>query len=203
MLLESINPYDQTVVGKLNISSNKEISDAVLKSKKAYASWRKTSLQERSVYISKYKNLLIKNRNKIAELVTLEMGKPIKQSLDDVDSEIVFLDYYIDHAHENLADEFVLRNKKESCKVVYEPYGVCAVIAPWNFPLSMADSGIVPALIAGNTVVFKPSEYSTLSQKMAADLLNITGLPGGVLTTLTGAGDVGARLVEENIDFMD
>ncbi|MDO8452360.1 MAG: aldehyde dehydrogenase family protein, partial [bacterium] len=90
----------------------------------------------------------------------------------------------------------------ENYRIVYEPFGVCVCIAPWNYPLSMFNSGVVPALIAGNTVVFKPSEYTTLSQKLALDLLNQTGLPEGVLEIVYGAGDIGEILTDQHVDLI-
>ena len=85
---------------------------------------------------------------------------------------------------------------------MYEPWGVVAAIAPWNFPMSMVSSGISPSILAGNTVVFKPSEYTSLSQKMFVDLLNKTGLPKGVLDIVIGDGSVGRELCDQDVDFI-
>ena len=202
MKLQSINPHDQSVVGKLEISTKQDVDRAISKAKKAFETWRFTPIKKRIEYIKKYRQKVEKNKDEIARLTTLEMGKPLNQSLDDIPWEIEFLDYYIDKGAENLADEVVLEKGKEHYRVVFEPYGVCACIAPWNFPLSMFNSGVIPALIAGNTVVFKPSEYTSLSQKLAADLLIDSGLPEGVMQVLIGAGDVGAMLVDADIDLM-
>lgn len=201
MKIKSINPHDQSIVGELRVSTQQNIKKTVKKAKEALVSWKSLSVVERVEYIKKFKALLVKNKEKIAKLTTLEMGKPIQQSRDDVTGEFGFLDYYIKNGPKFLADETVYKKGKEHFRVTHEPYGVCACIAPWNFPLSMANSGVIPALIAGNTVILKPSEYTSLTQKMVIDLLNGTEIPDGVANVLIGDGKVGSKLIDEEIDL--
>lgn len=201
MKLKSISPHDQSVVGELQVSTQLDINKAVTKAKKAFESWKMLSVKERAKYIKRFRDKVAKNQNKIAKLTTLEMGKPIQQAKDDVSGELDFLDYYVKNAPKFLADETVCKKDKEHFRVVYEPYGVCACIAPWNFPLSMANSGVIPALLAGNTIILKPSEYTSLSQKIVVDLLDETGLPEGVANLLIGGGEVGKALINEDIDL--
>ncbi|MCB9813143.1 MAG: aldehyde dehydrogenase [Pseudomonadales bacterium] len=201
MKMKIINPHDQLVVGELKTSTQKDVKNTVKNAKKAFETWKNTPVEKRVSFIKKFRTLLLKNKNKIAKLTTLEMGKPLQQSLDDVSWEIEFIDYYIKNGPKFFADETVLKKGKEHFRVTHEPYGVCACIAPWNFPISMANSGVTPALIAGNTVILKPSEYTSLSQKMVVDLLNETGIPKGVVNVLIGKGDVGSMLIDEDIDL--
>ena len=100
-----------------------------------------------------------------------------------------------------MANETIIKDDKGLYEVTYEPYGVCACICPWNFPLSMVTSGVLPAIIAGNTVVVKPSEYTSLSQKLVVDLINQTGLPDGVVNIVIGGSEVGKLLVDSSIDL--
>ncbi len=202
MKLQSINPHDQSAVGELEISNPQDIFNAIDKAKRAFGKWRDVSMDERIEFIKKYRDKVVERKEDIARLTTLEMGKPIKQAREDIDFELGFIDYYIEKGEENLADETVFSEGSENYRIVFEPYGVVAAIAPWNFPLSMANSGILPALIAGNTVVFKPSEYTSLSQKMAADLLQETGIPEGVVNIVIGDGTVGKMLVDSPIDLI-
>ena len=202
MKLSSINPHDQSIVGEVEISTEQGVKLAVEKARKAFNVWRDLSIDERVVYIKQYRQSLTDHKQQLAELTSKEMGKPLSESLSDIDSELDFVDYYIDKAQENLVDETVLDQGNEYFRIVFEPYGVCVCIAPWNYPLSMFNSGVLPALIAGNTVVFKPSEYTTLSQKLALDLLNQTGLPDGVLGIVYGAGDVGEVLTDQSVDLI-
>ena len=200
--MKIINPHDQSVVDEVKTSSRTEVSQTVRKAQKAFETWGQVPIVERVGYLKKFRALVAKNANKFAKLTTLEMGKPIHQSLDDVSWELEFIDYYLAKGPKFLADETVYQKGRERFRVTYEPYGVCGCIAPWNFPLSMANSGVLPALIAGNTVILKPSEYTTLSQKLIIDLLNQTGLPKGVANLLLGGGEVGRWLVDEPIDLV-
>lgn len=189
------------MVGKLDISSVQDVQEAVKTARNAFESWKNTPIKKRISYIQKFRDLVDKNRDEIAKLTTLEMGKVLSESKEDIDFELGFVDYYIQKGEEFLADEVVHSNGKEEYRVVFEPYGVCAVIAPWNFPLSMANSGILPALLAGNTVVFKPSEYTSLTQKKVIELLWEAGVPKDVLHIVIGAGEVGSALIDSEIDF--
>lgn len=202
MKIKSVNPHDQSIVGELEASSQQDIKDTVKRAKEAFNSWRDLSVEKRVSFVKRFRDKVAENQEKIAKLTTLEMGKPIQQSLDDVGSELGFLDYYIRNAPQHLADKTVYKRGKENFRITYEPYGVCVCIAPWNFPLNMANSGVIPALIAGNTIILKPSEYTSLSQKMVIDLFNDSGLPKGVANLLIGGGEVGKMLIDEPIDLV-
>lgn len=202
MKLKSINPHDQSVVGELKISTQQDIKKTIKVAKEAFKSWKDLSVTERAKYIKKFRTLVAEYKEKIARLTTLEMGKPIQQSRDDVAGEFDFLDYYVENGPRFLSDETVYKKGKEHFRVTHEPYGVCACISPWNFPLSMANSGVIPALIAGNTVILKPSEYTSLSQKMVIDLFNKTGPPNGVANLLIGGSEVGKMLIDAPIDLV-
>lgn len=202
MKLQSINPHDQSLVGEVEASTQQEIKETIKKAKEAFKRWKNLSVIERIEYIKRFKEKVIENKEKIAKLTTLEMGKALQQSVDDVDGEIKFLDYYIKKAPKHLADEVVLEQGKEQFRTTQEPYGVCVCISPWNFPLSMANSGVIPALIAGNTVILKPSEHTTLTQRMVIDLLQETGMPDGVANLIIGNGEVGRMLINESIDLV-
>src|SRR3989344_669008 len=202
MKLKSVNPHNQSIVGELEISTKPKIEKTVYKAKKAFEKWRFVAVEKRVRYIKKYRTFILKNKEKLAKLTTLEMGKPIIQSFQDVDWEVEFLDYYIKFGPKFLKEKTVYKKGTEHFRTTYEPYGVCACIVPWNFPLSMANSGIVPAIIAGNTVVFKPSEYTSLTQKLLTDLLSKTGLPEGVVNLVIGGGEVGSFLIDQPIDLV-
>jgi len=202
MELQSTNPHDQTVVGTIRISTSTDIENAVLAARKAFEVWRKTNINIRCALVGNLVKKLEENRDKLAHLMTMEMGKPLQQSLGEIDSEIEFVRYYSANGAEFLSDEIVFKNNTDVSKVTYEPYGVCACICPWNFPLSMVTSGVLPAIIAGNTVVVKPSEYTSLSQKLVIDLINQCDIPEGVVNTVIGGADVGAKLIDSNVDLV-
>ncbi len=202
MILKSINPHDQSVVGELEFSTPDKVKSTVVEARTAYEIWKEVPLEDRCTYLRKLKEKLIENKEKLAKLITLEMGKPLPQSLSEIDSELEFISYYADNGSKFLSPETILENDKELYKVTHEPYGVCACICPWNFPLSMVTSGVLPAIIAGNTVIVKPSEYTSLSQKMVVDLINETGLQKGIVNVVIGDSTVGRTLVDSDVDLV-
>lgn len=202
MEIQSINPHDQTIVGSVKISTPIDIENAVLTARKAFDSWRKTDVRSRCALVGNLVSKLEENRDKLANLMTLEMGKTLQQSLGEIDSEIEFVKYYSANGVEFLSDENVFKNSTDISKVTYEPYGVCVCICPWNFPLSMVTSGVLPAIIAGNAVIVKPSEYTSLSQKLVVDLINQCGFPEGVVNIVIGGADAGEKLVDSDVDLV-
>jgi acyl-CoA reductase-like NAD-dependent aldehyde dehydrogenase len=202
MKLQSINPHDQSVVGEVEVITPDQIKLVVDKAREVFKTWKFVPISERAEFIKKYRQKLVEHKEEIAKLITLEMGKPLHQSMDEVTGELDFIDYYANEGIKALSDEVVLKNEKESFRTVYEPYGVCAVIAPWNFPLSMFNSGVLPALIAGNTVLFKPSECTILSQKLMGELLLETGIPDGVFNLILGSKDTGGVLMGQDLDLV-
>lgn len=200
--LVSTNPANGEKVGEVMVSTKADVARAVASAKKAFPSWRRLSVGERVDYVKKFRKLLADHKEELALLTTKEMGKPIMQARDDVHWELEFIDWYIENAHTALKDVVIKEDKKTVYKMLHEPWGVCASIAPWNFPVSMASSGIMQQILAGNTVVFKPSEYTTLTQKRLVELLWKSGLPRGVVELVLGDGEVGKMLVDSDIDLL-
>ncbi len=200
--IQSINPATQEVVGETSVTSSEELAMIVSTSKKAFQSWKNVSMDKRASYARKLTNLLSQKKDEIALLTTREMGKPLHEAREDIEFEVEFIKWYADNVQKALGETIVKEDATAIYKTVYEPWGVCASIAPWNFPITMASTGITAQLLAGNTVIFKPSENSTLSQKLFVDLFNQTGLPEGVLQCVIGAGDVGAALIDSDIDLI-
>jgi succinate-semialdehyde dehydrogenase / glutarate-semialdehyde dehydrogenase len=196
------NPATGERIGETPTATAQEVQTAVAVAKQAFSPWRDLSINERAAYAGKLVTILKKNTETLAALITREMGKPLSESKDEITWEIEFIEWYIDNAQRLLGEKTISEDDHAIYKTVYEPYGVCASIAPWNFPITMASTGITAQLIAGNTVVFKPSEYTTLSQKMFVDLYQQTGLPSGVLQCLPGDSTVGKMLVESDIDML-
>ncbi len=200
--LVSYNPANGKRVGEVKISTKKDVNDSVKQAKKAFLSWKETSITKRVGYIEEFRKKILADRKNLAKLVTQEMGKPYRETLDDILWDRNFLKYYIKEGPKALQDEIIFKKKDTESRVVYEPFGVCGVIAPWNFPLGMAIWGIIPNIIAGNTVVFKPSEYTSLCSQRLVELLWQTGLPKGVVNIVHGNGKVGKMLVDSQIDLL-
>lgn len=200
--LKSINPTDQSVIGEVKTSSKQDVKRAVAGAEKALEAWRGTSVKERASCVSKFAKEILKHKEKVARLAALEMGKPYSESLADLDFDQDYLKYYAEEGPKILKDEVIEKTSKLVRKVVHEPIGVAAVIIPWNFPFGNAVWGIVPNIIAGNTVVFKHSEHTPLCGQEVMDIFKKIGLPDGVVNIVYGDGRVGRMLVDSGVDLV-
>lgn len=202
--LISTNPADNySVVGEVDVSTDSEISEKVAKAQAAKTAWKELGVAERIRLIEPIRDEFAGRIDEIATLISKEMGKPIKESISEVarytNGELT---WFLEHGSDALADEITLKDDESIHKIKYEPYGVAAAIAPWNFPFGMAVWGIFPNLIAGNTVVFKTSEECPLVGKLIEEIILKHDLPKGVFAEVYGSGDVGKKLSESEIDII-
>ena len=160
--INDINPANGKLIKKIKCYSKKEIHDAVKKAKKALPAWSQMPLKERSKRLEAAAKDFIKEKGRIGRIVTNEMGKLYKSAVGETHAVAYGIRETIEQAKEALKVE-KFREDNLVTELHRTPIGVCAVITPWNFPVSMPESLLSPALIAGNTVVFKPSEYVPLT----------------------------------------
>ena len=194
--IESVNPANiSEVVGIVPASEKTDIDEAVEAARTAFASWRLTPAPKRGEIIFKAVELLLKNKDSLGRLVTKEMGKVLKEGMGDV-QEAIDMAYYMAGEGRRLSGETVpseLRNK--DCKSLRVPIGVFALITPWNFPTAIPAWKILPAIISGNTVVFKPSSYTPVCATKLVEILVEAGVPKGVVNLVHGTGeDIGEYL---------
>jgi acyl-CoA reductase-like NAD-dependent aldehyde dehydrogenase len=204
MKLISTNPADNyKPVGEVSISTPAEIKAKVAAAHKAKTTWKELGVAARINLLEPIRDEFAARIPEIAELISREMGKPITESTSEVTRYTTSeLTWFLEHGADALADEVVLEDDESLHKVVYEPQGVVAAIAPWNFPFGMAIWGIFPNLIAGNPVIFKTSEECPLVGKLIEEIINSHNLPEGVFAEVYGSGDVGKRLAESDIDLI-
>ena len=143
-----------------------------------------------------------KRKEEFSRLITREMGKPTKESISEVTSALKKFKWFLDHGEKALKDEITFKGKDSIHKIVYEPFGAAAVIAPWNYPLGMLIWGIVPNLIVGNTVVCKTSEECPLTGKLVEEIMDSKSIPRGVFSEVYGAGNVGQKLAESDVNLI-
>jgi len=182
---DSINPADKSVLAKIGQGTSAQVDQAVAAAGTAYKSWSKLSGNERSRYLYAIARQIQKHSRLFAMLETMDNGKPIRETRD-IDIPLVARHFY-HHAGwaQLLSTEFT----------GYEAVGVCGQIIPWNFPLLMLAWKIAPALAAGNTVVLKPAEFTSLTALLFAEICDQVGLPKGVVNIITGDGATGASIV--------
>jgi len=189
-------------IGSVTISTKEEVKNNVLKAQKAYNEWRKLSVKERVNLLQSAFNKLYRRKKEISQLVSEEMGFPIKNHVIDIEDGFHYFKWYLDNAEEMLSEEVTFESDSEIHKVVYEPYGVAAVISPWNYPFGQWVWQVVPTLVAGNTVVFKHSEECSLTGELIADIIETSKLPHGVFNEVYGNGDVGRILLDQDINLV-
>lgn len=193
------NPATGELIGHAPISSTVEIAETIAQAKKTQPSWAAKSDKERKELMMKVANILTENSEFLANWITKEQGKPLAGpgSLFEMQACVGWTQV---PASLDLPVEVVFEDETRKDELHRKPIGVIGAITPWNWPLMIAIWQIIPALRVGNTVVIKPSEYTTLSTLEMIKLINQV-LPEGVLNVITGDGKVGALLVEnQNID---
>jgi acyl-CoA reductase-like NAD-dependent aldehyde dehydrogenase len=194
---QSINPANKDeIVGIVSRSNREDVNEAVKAAREAYEGWRLFPAPRRGEILFRAAEMLLKHKEALGRLETREMGKILSESLGDV-QEAIDMGYYMAGEGRRLAGETVpseLPNK--DMKSIRVPMGVFGLITPWNFPIAIPAWKIFPALICGNTVVFKPSSETSVCASKFVEILAEAGLPKGVLNLVHGVGgEVGEYLV--------
>jgi aldehyde dehydrogenase (NAD+) len=195
---QSVNPaHDIEVVARYPLSSKVDVDLAVAAAKQAFPGWRDMPAPKRGEILFRAAEILARRKDELGRLVTLEMGKVLAEGLGDV-QEAIDMGYFMAGEGRRLQGETVpceLPNK--DAKSIRVPWGVFALITPWNFPIAIPSWKVFASLICGNTVVLKPSSDAPLCAVRFAEVLQEAGLPAGVLNVITGSGEtVGAELVK-------
>ncbi len=198
--INDINPATGKVFAKIKCSTEKDIDRAVNKARKAQKKWAALTIAQRSKMLEACAKDFVKQKEKIGRIITDEMGKLYKSAVGETHAVAYGIRETIEQAKTALAVEN-LKEENLVTELHRTPIGVCAVITPWNFPVSMPETLLSPALIAGNTVVFKPSEMVPLTGKAIYDIFN-KHLPPGVINLVQGADEVGSYLIHSNIDMI-
>lgn len=201
----NVSPIDTDVVlGHFQHGTAQDAADAVAAARKAWEGWRNTPWEERCEIIDRAADLMTEQRYELSALMTYEMGKNRIEALGDVEESADLLRYYAHQMRENdgFEREMNVLSENDYTTDVLRPYGVWAVIVPFNFPMALAAGPVGAALVTGNTVVMKPSSDAPWTGLNLYELLVEAGLPAGVMNFVTGPGStVGAELVEnEDVD---
>jgi len=210
---DAINPSTGEQLGAVYQASEAEIDAAVTAARNALPAWSKLDVSARAEVLGKVVDLIVARYGEpgqlteLKKLIMTEMGKRLPEADVEVIETSDMIAFFAKEAPRLLApttpelNQQLWSTKKSS--VVYEPVGVVGAIKPWNYPLELPIWAIAPALVAGNTVVFKPSEYSSFVGLEIGKLFEEAGLPPGVLNIVTGDGEVGKMLVQhEGIDMI-
>ena len=198
-------PGSGKLLGEVRVSTPGEIVEAVAQSRAAQGEWGRRSFADRKRVLLRFKDLLLARAGELCDHLTRENGKTRNESLFmEVLPVADAVHFWAGNARKLLRDEKIalhLFPHKQSY-LRYYPRGVIGIISPWNYPLSIPLADAVPALMAGNGVVVKPSEYTPLVLEKARALLEEAGLPRGLFGVVQGRGDAGARLVAAGVDMV-
>ena len=195
-----INPATGEIIEKIKCSSPGEVASGVKLARKAFKIWSKTPLKKR---IALFKNIardLHKEKKAIGQIITKEMGKVYRSAVGECEGTAYAIEENIKMAELAAATE-ILKEDKLVTELHRVPLGAVAVITPWNFPVGMPESLLTPAILMGNTVVFKPSENTPMTGKAIYEIYN-RYLPKGVINLLQGAEEVGEMVIHSDIDMV-
>jgi succinylglutamic semialdehyde dehydrogenase len=195
-LLESLNPASLEVIYQGTAAAKQRVHEAVASSVQAFENWSQASFDFRFSYIGKFKELLIQKKDDLAFAIAMETGKPIWEAKLETDYMVSKIN--ISHeAYHKRTGIIEVQDKGFSYITHHKPHGVIAILGPFNFPGHLPNGHIIPALLAGNTVVFKPSEFTPLVGEKIAEIWLESGLPAGVFNLVQGGRNTGEALVSE------
>ncbi|HRH47670.1 MAG TPA: aldehyde dehydrogenase family protein [Panacibacter sp.] len=195
-IMKIINPATEEIIEDVPEDTLESISEKFELLKDGQALWAAVALEERIACIARFHALLDEEKDELAKTLTSEMGKPLQQSYNEINGARGRIKYFIDNSAKYLAEEWVTTEGATKEKIVYEPLGVIANISAWNYPFLVGVNVIIPALIGGNAVFYKPSEYSTLTGLHIFRLLKKAGVPENCFQTAIGKGNVGEALLQ-------
>jgi len=191
-----INPSSGEIIAKVSVAQKEEIEYAIKSARDSFDNgpWKNFPFSERKKYILKISAGILEKAQKLAELESLNSGKPIKEStFMDIPSSAATFDYFANNFEKFLNEETIKIESQianAEAKLIREPWGVSVLIVPWNYPLLIASWKVAQALAAGNTIILKPSSLTPLSVLELANIIKEAGLPNGVVNIINGSGDI-------------
>jgi acyl-CoA reductase-like NAD-dependent aldehyde dehydrogenase len=198
--LSIYNPATGQRIAELPADDEASVAAKTAQARDAQPRWAATPLAERKAAIERFRAALVAEIETLALTLASEVGKPITQARNEIKGLLPRIDFFLAEADPALGAETVFDDGAMVEQVTRVPLGVVANISAWNYPYFVGGNAFVPALLAGNAVLYKPSEFATLSGLHIARLLHAAGVPEGVFAALVGAGEVGAALVAQPID---
>ena len=166
----------------------------------AQPAWAATPLAERKAAIARFRERVVVEREMLARTLTSEVGKPVAQSRNELDGFLGRIDFFLAQVDKSTANEEVFADASITERIGHDPLGVVANVSAWNYPYFVGGNVFVPALLTGNAVLYKPSEFATLTGLQIARLLHASGIPQDVFIAIVGGGAVGAALIEQPVD---
>jgi acyl-CoA reductase-like NAD-dependent aldehyde dehydrogenase len=194
------NPANGETIAELKKDNAETVNVKFQKLKDGQAVWKQIPLKERIAIIQKYHQLLERDIEQLSITLTEEVGKPLQQSRNEINGSRSRIEWMLTHAEQNLSEEVMSESENMKELIRYEPLGIVCNISAWNYPYLVGTNVFIPALLAGNAVFYKPSEYATLTGLHIERLLKEAGVPENVFQVAIGNGEVGGLLLELPLD---
>src|SRR5580704_11123057 len=199
--IPSINPATGEALGCFERTSPSRVPEIVARARATQATWSKTATADRSARLKLLRERILSSRDALADAIVRESGKPRAEALfADIFVALDTAQYFAVNAEHLLQPESVphhnLAAKAKSGTLTYEPLGVIGIISSWNYPLAIPISQIIPAIVAGNAVVCKTSEFTPHCGALMERLVASVGFPKGLVTMVQGGGEVGQALID-------
>jgi len=196
--ITTVNPATGEAIANYSPMDKNQVFDLVGKAKRAYPEWKK-DYEKRRGYVYNLVEYLKKNKTELAKVATSEMGKPLKESIGEVEKCAWALEFYADHGDSFLSDE-VLNTDARKSFLTFEPLGVIGSIMPWNFPYWQALRFAAPCLMAGNVIVMKPSRVTMQSGIEIEKAFTESGMPDGIFQTVVGSVESANHLIDSDVN---
>jgi aldehyde dehydrogenase (NAD+) len=185
---EVINPADETAFAVVSLGSVDDVDKAVAAARRAFATWGRTTKEERLGYLKALRDIYERRSDEMARAISMEMGAPIRLAkVAQAASGLSHIEAFI-RVVEAFEFEHPLSPDTPGERIVHDPIGVCGLITPWNWPMNQVTLKVVPAVAAGCTVILKPSEIAPLSAMLFAEMMDEAGFPAGVFNLVNGDG---------------
>jgi acyl-CoA reductase-like NAD-dependent aldehyde dehydrogenase len=199
-VLKIINPASGRIVARVSTDTAVTIKEKFRLARSAQESWARAPLSQRVGVVLRFCERLVARREELARTLTREMGKPIAQSRNELKGVIGRVDFFVANAARILEPRVVHQDAELEERITHDPLGVVANISAWNYPYFVGANVFVPALLTGNAVLYKPSEFATSTGLEIARMWHEAGVPEGIFIPVVGGGEVGALLLRQPVD---
>ncbi|MBN8507501.1 MAG: aldehyde dehydrogenase family protein [Burkholderiales bacterium] len=199
-LLPIFNPATGERLAEVPADDADSIAAKAAAARAAQPAWAAVPLADKLALMRRFRAAVVAERETLARTLSLEVGKPITQARNELNGLLPRIDFFVEKTASTIADEDVFDDGAMRERIGHVPLGVVGNVSAWNYPWFVSCNVILPALLTGNAVLYKPSEYATLTGQHIVRLLHAAGVPADVLAGVVGAGAVGAALVEQQLD---
>jgi acyl-CoA reductase-like NAD-dependent aldehyde dehydrogenase len=199
-MLTIANPANGSVIAEVPEDTHESVAAKYRTARAAQPAWAATALEHRLECIRRFRDGIVRNHEALAATLTSEVGKPIRQSRSELTGLLGRIDFFLNETAAALAPRQVFDDGGMREVIEHVPLGTIASISAWNYPYYVGGNVFLPALAAGNAVLYKPSEYATLTGLAIGRLLHEAGVPHDVFQVLAGGGRVGIELLKQPVD---